>query len=567
MSQPLVCLFAAVGWDKTVHDKLGASPSGGMMKKFISIIVALALLISMLTLTTFAFAEDNGGEGSGTPTEPSRSVTFNDAAFRKYVIDALDDENVAQGNSFWVEMSRTFSLENKWWEDAAKVHEIFEGINYRYQPVEDTEDKKDEFVVHYDYANPTEGDPYTEADALEDGSYKETAHFKLPDAPVAATHKESVDGEEKDVPNAYFAGWQIESAEELPVHLQGVFAAGTSIAMPASNITVKAVWKATEEEAKSELVPDDKLYMIYVSPSGSDTEDMDKWSSVAVTSTINLTTQGAWSFRFVVIDGAKASESGYSYDFDDMLATTYDNILALIGEGGHSDEELTAANCTLRYNAEDTTAPEFDLSTTQKNKVDEGLTVGTTYSISTSLEIEDCSATSSNVTYKVYKKVGTDVDGADSAGWLLILDSEKREVTEGYENCITSSGVITPLAEDVTGDKIYKIIYSIKDPVSGKEGVRPASAGETQTGVYNPEMLLEVKPNLNSGSAKSIEVWKIVLYVIAGLSAVGIIVLLCIKPKEQKTDARYNAGSANNTDGTAVESKAEETDSPNDKKE
>lgn len=513
------------------------------MKKFLSIFVALALLVGMFSLTTLAFAETTGGEASD--TEPARSVTFDDAAFRKYVIDAVDDEGVVQGNPFWAEMSKTFSLENKWWEDAAKVHEIFDGINYRVQPNEDVEDKEQEFAVHYDYANPSEGDPYTEAEALADGSYKETAHFKLPDAPVAATHKETVDDEEKDVPNAYFAGWQIESAEELPVHLQGVFAAGATIAMPASDITVKAVWMATEEEAESQIVPDDRIYMIYVSPSGSDTEDMDKWSSVAVTSTINFTTSGQWSFRFVVIDGAKASVSGYTYDFDDMLATTYDNILALIDEGGHDDEELKAANCTLRYNAKDTTAPEFDLSTTQKNKQDDGLTVGTSYSISTSLDIEDCSATSSDVTYKVYKRVGADVEGADDNGWLLILDSETREVTEGYENCISAGGVITPLEEDVTGEKIYKIVYSIVDHVSGKEGVRPSADGETYTDVYHPEMLLQVKAAPATSSKKAVEAWKIVLYVIAGLSAVGIIVLLCVKPKEQKADARYNKNSDN----------------------
>ena len=60
------------------------------------------------------------------------------------------------------------------------------------------------------------------------------------------------------------------------------------------------------------------------------------------------------------------------------------------------------------------------------------------------------------------------------------------------------------------------------------------------------------------------EAWKIVLYVIAGLSALGIIVLLCIKPKEQKADARYNVAIAGNTDSTDSSDSTEETDKDDD---
>lgn len=514
------------------------------MKKFLSILIALALLISMFSLTALAFAEDVVGDSA--EENKHAPVTFNADKFKSEVIEKDG------GLDFWVEMDKNFTFENKWWKDAKLVHEIFDGINYRMQPEQNLEDKEQEFTLTIDYGNPDgEDNKYTNATEPDPKTYKETESVTLPAAPAAVTENES--------PVAYFAGWKISLTNEggeLPIYLQGgAFAAGAKIAMPDKDITATAVWKKTQEEADKEVVHDDVIYVIYVTPSGSYTEDMKNWTSHSLTSSFSLTTQGKWYFRFVVVDGAKASESGYSFDYDDVLATTYDNVQKLLDEN-KPESELEAANCTLVYNVKDTTAPEIELSTTQKNKVGEGLTVGTSYSISTSLNINDCSATSSDVTYKVYKKVGTDVEGTDSEGWLLIYDSTTSEVTEGYEKCISTSGTITPLDEDVSDSAVYRIVYTIKDKVSGKYGIKAAdndSTGGTEDEYgYHPIMELKVKQSSSDNKTqKTIEAWKIVLYVIAGLSAVGIVVLLCIKPKQQTADGRYSATANGNSNASA----------------
>ncbi len=558
------------------------------MKRFLSILIALVMLVSMFAVSAVAIAEEQSTPPATEDDTPeAREVTFDPDAFRQYV--KTDDLPQA------LEMDRSFMLENKWWEDADKVNAIFNGINYRVQPKEELKDEEGndktvKYVVHYVVDGEVVAENYT---VPADAEYVDTQHFKLPTTPTIGTHKETVqpqedeDGEatEKDVPNAYFAGWQITlgytpetsgddngevegtALETLPAHLDGVFASGAEIAMPAENITVTAVFKDTEEEAKSAVnKPDDKLYLLYVSPSGASTEDSKDWSRCLVTSTFSLTSEGEWNFRFAVVDGEKASQSGYSFDWDDVLATSYDNIEKIIEEAESNgtsvnEKEVKAQDCTLTFRTKDTTAPQIKLSTTQENKQVDGLTVGTTYSVSTSLDITDCSSTT--VTYVVYKQVGADKEGADDEGWLQIYDSKTREVAEGYEDNISTSGVITPLDEDVTGKNVYKIVYTVVDSF-GNHGVQKVSGDEVVgTDEYHPTMLLKVSREPVAPNTKT-EAWKIVLYVIAGLSALGIIVLLCIKPKEQKADARYNVAIAGNTDSTDSSDSTEETDKDDD---
>ncbi len=528
------------------------------MKRFLSILIALAMLVGIFAMTAVAFAEpttpSESGDGDDAPAEEARHLTFNVSKFKEYV--------VAEQGDFYLEMDRSFMFENKWWEDSSKVHEIFDGINYRVQPKENLKDeegndKTTKYTVKYDGGEHCAED-YT---VPSDGEYVDTQHFKLPTAPSAATHKvepAEEGGEEENVPY-YFAGWRItaEGDAQLPVHLEGLFDAGANIAMPETNITVTAEWTENKEDADNSVKPDDKIYLLYVSPSGSTTEDMKDWSRCLVTSTFSLTTDGEWNFRFAVVDGEAASESGYTFDYDDVIATTFDEAQKIIDEANDAqavvDDALVKENdCTLTFRTKDTVNPEIKLSTSQENKQNDGLTVGTTYSVSTSLDITDCSGTT--VTYIVYKKVGSDVEGADSEGWLQIYDSKSREVAEGYEytsdgsnpkGCISSGGVITPLQEDVTGEDVYKIVYTVVDNY-GNHGVRKVSDGESaSTDEYHPTMLLKVNAApVNPANGVKIEAWKIVLYVIAGLSAVGIIVLLFIKPKQQTSDARYNASAS-----------------------
>lgn len=512
------------------------------MKRFLSILIVLALMVSLFAVGAVAFAEDSHDEETG----PSHKVTFNFDKFKQYVLDVDRD--------YYLEMDSKFMLNNKWWQDAAKVQEIFTGINYRVQPAEDIKDEdgnektEPKYTVHYAEYDATK----TDDTAPSDESWLETRHFDLPRAPQAKLNEPAEEGAE-GTPVAYFAGWKIEATEpsnELPVCLQGTFAAGATIAMPAFDITVTGVWKETEEEAKDEVKPDDVIWLLYVSPSGSVTDDMDNWSRQRVTSSINLASEGEWNFRFAVVDGAKvAASSDYTFKYDDVLTTTYAEVEKLIeqadAEGTTVDDAAAeAVNGTLTYYVQDTTAPKAELSASQIKTTDEGLTVGTAYSISTSLDVTDCS--SYDVTYIVYKKVGTAVVGADSEGWLQIYDSKKAEVAEGYENNITTGGVITPLDEDVTGDSVYKIVYTVVDRVSGKQAVKDTLGNAETTEEYHPTMLLKVKANPDDASAAaSVNVWKIVLYVIAGLSAVGIIVLLFVKPKQVKADARYNSNAVN----------------------
>ena len=513
------------------------------MKRFLSILIAFALLISLFTVAAVAFAEEpSGGEPSPAP-ETEREVGFDFAKFKGYVMDRMDDEGEADGQDFYLEMSRSFMFANKWWNDANKVHEIFPGINYTRLSAEDTTDKA-KHKVTYVIDGSAEGE---RAPTVDENGYAETAHYKLGSAPKAAEGK-------------FFNGWLV-SYDGQPDW-------STDIHYNAADVTVTATWVDSEDDVS--LRPaDDVIYLLYVSSSGSTTQDMKDWSRCLVTSTFSLTSSGPWSFRFAVVDGEKAGESGYSFDEKDMLATSFDAAQKVIDDANAAstavnNDDVDAVDGTMTFRTKDTTAPQVDLSSTQKTKVTDGLTVGTTYSISTSLDITDASGTT--VTYLVYKKVADGTEGATD-GWLQIYDSNTRKVTEGYETssdgtnakgCISTSGVITPIDEDVTGENVYKIVYSVKDTY-GNKGVKVTAAGETaSTEEFHPEMLLKVNAApVNGETATSIEAWKIVLYVIAGLSAVGIIVLLCVNPKPQTADARYNANAADNAQPADTETPAE----------
>lgn len=242
----------------------------------------------------------------------------------------------------------------------------------------------------------------------------------------------------------------------------------------------------------TELKDNDKLYVEYCEPSKDAKEE---WTSVSIDSNFNLRSAGWWLFRVAVKDSAG----------NDVLART---------------------PSIARY-VVDNTNPEVELSSTQQDRVKEGLTVGSDYSISTSLNITDDSSTTT--TYVVYKRENGDFN---SDTWVKVYDSVSKEVTEGYENCISTSGTITPLNSDVNADKkaAYRIVYAVVDA----NGYYSVKKDENSNDKYDPEMLLFVSAApVDEDEANKIQIWKIVLYVVAGLCAVGIVVLLCIKPKQQ----------------------------------
>ncbi|MCM1195328.1 MAG: hypothetical protein NC099_01210 [Corallococcus sp.] len=252
----------------------------------------------------------------------------------------------------------------------------------------------------------------------------------------------------------------------------------------------------SEEGYDDKKSDNDKIYVEYCTPTQSPNGQKNWQNSALLTSEMTLSSSGSYLFRIVVKD---------------------------------KDNETLAVSDSFSRVAEDTKHPVVSLSSSMNTKHDDGLVVGTTYTIVTSLTIEDASNTV--VTYVVDKKVNGE--------WVEeIYNSETKEVKKGYEKYISTSGVITPSEDDVISTKenpdyIYRIRYSVVD-ANGYYGV----AAENSTTEENPTLTLFVKAAPDDGKKSVLEIWKIVLFVIAGLSAVGIVVLLCIKPKQATETVR-----------------------------
>lgn len=234
----------------------------------------------------------------------------------------------------------------------------------------------------------------------------------------------------------------------------------------------------------------DKIFWEYCTPSK---EYKDKWARSELRSTINASSTGWWGFRYVVMD-----KNGSVSTTDEM------------------EEHVLFRTPAIFVYIADNTAPEITkLHSDMTKAMENGIKVGETYSIKTNLSITDSSSTTT--TYKVYKKVNGEWNMNDP-----IYDSATKKVKEGYEDCISTSGVITMLASDVrpNNEPVYKIIYTVTDAL-----------GYTATTLGDKELTLfavAVEKKLTTA-----EIWQIVLYVIAGLAAIGIVVVLCIKPKEK----------------------------------
>ncbi|MDE7454637.1 MAG: hypothetical protein K2M64_02280, partial [Clostridia bacterium] len=229
----------------------------------------------------------------------------------------------------------------------------------------------------------------------------------------------------------------------------------------------------------------DKVVVEYCRPSESP-KGQESWqNSATIATNFKLSSSGWYLFRIVVKD--------YS-----------------------GNNVIYAGQKFSRY-AEDTQRPVVELSATMKDKEKNGLTVKESYDPSTSLTITDASSTT--VTYVINKKVNGD--------WVLIYDSKTKEVTEGYEKFVSTTGRITPSKEDVSTEFVYQIIYSVVD-TNGYEGVSELDKDKIDAEVETPILNLFVNPEKVDKTA--VNAWTIVLFSIAGVAAVGIIVLLFIKP-------------------------------------
>ena len=522
------------------------SPIGGIIvKRFISLLVALVLLVSIFALPTFALADEDVTT-PGTDAE-KRVLDFNLEAFKSLVVE--------KNAGLYVEMSKNFKLNQEWLKSEEDVQSLFgDKINYLVLPDarddDDIGEEEEKYTVTYDggehAAKNTEDGDATETETAITAEYYAGKHVTLKNA---ATF-EAEEGWE-------FVGWLV------PVNYKGtdnkdsvdeyyLYRADDKFVMPAEDITVVAYWypaetkgdsdsdvaASAEAEAKLEFsYPlNDIICLEYCSPSDEPRDD--NWTRVKADDPISLQASGWWLLRYVVVDGTKEISD------DEAVITPYNTgeFLEKRTSGEYTWEDF----CLYRY-AVDTAHPELALSSSMKTKQNEGLTAGTNYTIPTSLTITDSSSTTT--TYKVYRHDSASGAGAQdrtSDGWKLIYDSETG-VEEGYSDYISAGGVITPLKLDETAEGAYRymIVYSVKD-ANGYFGV--AEDAEDTNGYFDgdefhPVLLLGVKLSKTAQQSKErMEAWKIVLYVIAGLSAVGIVVLLCIKPKQAvENDTRFAA--------------------------
>lgn len=176
----------------------------------------------------------------------------------------------------------------------------------------------------------------------------------------------------------------------------------------------------------------------------------------------------------------------------------------------------------------DVTAPEVEMGTTLTDKVEDGLTVGKAYSVSTSSSsIKVTDSSTYTITFVIKKLI---------KGEYVEVYSSKTGLSEDYEGKDISNGTITPTADDVMDKATYQIVYSVTDANGYKSQDLVASLKVNAAEVQETE--------------KKVDVLKIVLYVVAGLSAVGIIVLVFfVKPKKvEETRVVYTEDTNNTND-------------------
>ena len=549
------------------------SPIGGfIVKRFISLLVALVLLVSTFALPAFAFAAEEITPTPGASeeeTEQKRDFAFDTTEdklgefvkqFKALVIDT--------NKGLYVEMNKEFKLNQDWLDNyEGEVKKLFPNINYNTLPKENenVDEQEEDYELSFLLGNETyESHAADGVNAPASKEYKASKHVTLPAALSAAEGYE-------------FVGWLV------PVQMDGtalgegeyyLYRAGDKFAMPEQDVEAIAYWYATKAEEEGEddgaaataegdkldynYPVNDVICLEYCTPS-DDPRDF-KWSRIKATDSLSLQTSGWWMLRYTVIDG----ESGDITD-EDAVLTPYNtdefHQYMLINEGKAYNWE---AFCLKRF-AVDTTNPQAALSSSMESAMSDGLTVGKPYTVSTSLDITDSSSTTT--TYEVYRYTGAngfDSESATNDGeWKLIYNSAAKDnkFDNDGELYISSSGVITPIASDLTtgNNYRYKIVYSVKDD-NGYFGIEKDTDG---TAEFHPTLYLGVKLSKEDETTKArMATWKIILYVIAGLSAIGIVVLLVIKPKQAvEGDARVSAtGGAEAKGETTADTQPNDTD-------
>ena len=265
----------------------------------------------------------------------------------------------------------------------------------------------------------------------------------------------------------------------------------------------------------------DKVEIQYFKP-GSDrgevAEDKDKKAGYAAAEeTIDVNSVGWWSFRFVVVRPHATVENAGETNEKTTYSVDY-------------TKDIVAKSDLVSLYAQDVDNPIITLNQTRYDDyTKKGITVGTRYSVPTTLLFtmtDDGKGTSSSY-ISVYYVIEKLIDG----NWTAIYDSSKdtKVLDDKYSDFVSASGILAG-NDDVSSnskDYNYRVKYSFKDQY-GYTGVDKDGNA--------PEFVLNLYVNAKKATEEeqdTAKVWQIVLYVIAGLAAVGIVVLLCIKPKQE----------------------------------
>lgn len=265
----------------------------------------------------------------------------------------------------------------------------------------------------------------------------------------------------------------------------------------------------------------DNVEIQYFKP-GSDrgevAEDKDKKAGYAAAEeTIDVNSVGWWSFRFVVVRPHATVENAGETNEKTTYSVDY-------------TKDIVAKSDLVSLYAQDVDNPIITLNQTRYDDyTKKGITVGTRYSVPTTLLFtmtDDGKGTSSSY-ISVYYVIEKLIDG----NWTAIYDSSKdtKVLDDKYSDFVSASGILAG-NDDVSSnskDYKYRVKYSFKDQY-GYTGVDKDGNA--------PEFVLNLYVNAKKATEEeqdTAKVWQIVLYVIAGLAAVGIVVLLCIKPKQE----------------------------------
>ena len=318
------------------------------MKKIVSLILTLALLVTMCSVTTFAFAAEGDANvfvtGVKLKTSAATRLTGEESTI---VLEATVEPSTA------TEKGITYSVKD------GKT-----GV---------TVDTDGKITVSADAAAGEYIIIATSVGNKEDGT-KATAEFKLTLRDVftmdAAANEKLMTELKKD---AAFADlkWEMSSFK-LPQEWLKDSELVKSIFGSAMNYLVDGD-EGYDKDAKY-----DQIYVEYCRPSES-SQGKDTWDhSTKITEGVSISTSGWWKFRLVVKDGTDTSKV------------------------------LCKSDAFVRY-AEDTTHPVVELSSDMVKKHEEGLTSGVTYTVSTSLSYpDDSNSSSKTVTYVIQKKVNND---------------------------------------------------------------------------------------------------------------------------------------------------------------